>query len=110
MLEESLTDAGFEVVGVYRSGALALDHLRKDTVDLLIIDVILLGERSGIDVALEARAFWMGPIIFHTSASQASIREQMAAIPNATMIFKPISDADLVRAIRALLERHSPSP
>ena len=108
MLEECLTDAGFQVAGVYRSGTAALDFLKNHAVDLLIIDVILQGDLSGIDFAHAARTFWMGPIVFHTSASERSIRDQMAAVPNATMIFKPISEADLVRAVRGLLEHDLP--
>lgn len=108
MLEETLSDAGFTVVGVYRLGTAALDHMKKEAVDLLIVDVVLHGDLSGIDLARAVRAFWAGPIMFHTSASDPEIRRQMAAIPNATMLFKPTSITDLVQAVRGLLELPGP--
>jgi DNA-binding response OmpR family regulator len=102
-LEEALTDAGFRVVGVYRSGSAALACLRKETVDLVIVDLLLEGGLSGVDFASALRAFWMGPIVFHTAVSNPVIRQRMAQIANATMIFKPTSDADLLRVVRGLL-------
>jgi DNA-binding response OmpR family regulator len=105
MVEEFLTDAGFRVIGVYRSGKAALDHLRKEPPDVLLLDVILQGELSGIDLAHAARKFWSGPIVFHTSASGSAVREGMGSIPDAAVIFKPAAATELVRTIRSFLER-----
>lgn len=109
MLEEALTDAGFKVAGVYRSGPSALACLQREAVDLVIVDLLLEGELSGIDFANALRAFWAGPIVFHTAVSDASIRQRMAMVPNATMIFKPTPEADLVRAVRGLLAKDNPA-
>lgn len=107
-VEEALTDAGFNVVGVYRSGSSALACLRQQSVDLVIVDLLLAGELSGVDFASALRAFWTGPIVFHTAVSDPAVRQRMALVPNATTIFKPISDADLVRAVRELLRQEDP--
>lgn len=108
MLEGALTDAGFNVVGVFRSGAPALACLQREAVDLVIVDLLLEDELSGVDFANAARAFWPGPIVFHTAVSDASMRQRMAMVPNATMIFKPIPEAHLVRAVRGLLSKDNP--
>jgi DNA-binding response OmpR family regulator len=108
MLEAALADAGFDVVGVYRSGAPALACLQREAVDLVIVDLLLEGEQSGIDFADAVRAFWAGPILFHTAVSDPSIRQRMAKVPNATMILKPTSEANLVRAVRGLLSKDNP--
>ena len=101
-LEEALTDAGFRVV-VYRSAPSALACLRQQSVDLVIVDLLLQGELSGLDFANAVRAFWMGPIVFHTAASDSAVRQQMVQVSNTITVFKPISDADLLKVVRGLL-------
>ncbi len=107
-LEEALTDAGFNVAGVYRSGAAALACMQRQAVDLVIVDLLLEGELSGVDFATAIRAFWPGPIVFHTAVSDPAVQQRMALVPNAITIFKPISDADLVRVVRGLLPQEDP--
>lgn len=107
-LEEALTDAGFRVVGVYRSAPSALACLRQQSVDLVIVDLLLQGELSGLDFANAVRAFWMGPIVFHTAASDSAVRQQMVQVSNTITVFKPISDADLLKVVRGLLPQDAP--
>jgi DNA-binding response OmpR family regulator len=103
MLEEVLSDAGFRTIGVYRSGAAALDHLKREPPDVLLLDLVLQGELSGIDLALAVREFWSGPIIFHTSASDTAARRQMSAIENSAVVLKPAEANELIPVIRELL-------
>jgi DNA-binding response OmpR family regulator len=103
MLEEVLSDSGFRTTGVYRSGAAALDHMKREPPDILLLDLVLQGELSGIDLARAVRKFWAGPIIFHTSASDAEAREQMSAIDNSAVVLKPAEANELIPAIRRLL-------
>lgn len=103
MLEDFLTEAGFHSIGVYRSGAAALEHLKRQAPDVLLLDVFLQGELSGVDLARAVREVWSGPIVFYTAAANPGFRDQMAAIPNAAIVFKPAAAHELVRAIRELL-------
>lgn len=103
MMEEALAEAGFRVTAVYRSGTAALEHLRRSAPDILLLDVFLQGELSGLDVARVVRSFWSGPILFHTSASEAGLCELMAAIPNAAVVFKPATRTELLRALRGMV-------
>lgn len=105
MVEEALAEAGFRISAVYRSGAAAMDHLRRAAPDVLLLDVVLRGEYSGLDVARAVRSFWSGPIVFHTSASETGPREQMASIPNATVVFKPATRTELLSAVRGMLPK-----
>ncbi len=101
MIEETLAEAGFRIAGLYRSGAAVLDHLKRAPPHILLLDVYLQGDLSGLDVARDVRSFWSGPILFHTSASDPGAREQMAAIPNATVVFKPATRTELLNAVRS---------
>jgi DNA-binding response OmpR family regulator len=105
MIEEAFAEAGFRIAGLYRSGAAAMDHLRRAVPDVLVLDVFLQGELSGLDVARSVRTFWSGPIVFHTSASDPAQRALMASIPNATVVFKPATRTELLSAVRSLLPK-----
>jgi DNA-binding response OmpR family regulator len=105
MVEEAFAEAGFRIAGLYRSGAAAMDHVRRAAPDILLLDVILQGELSGLDVARSVRTFWSGPIVFHTSASDPGQRELMASIPNATVVLKPATRTELLNAVRSLLPK-----
>lgn len=105
MLEEVLAETGFRITGLYRSGAPAIDHLKRSAPDVLLLDVLLQGELSGLDVARAARLFWSGPIVFHTAAPESEMREAVASIPNATVVFKPATRLELRHALRSLLPK-----
>jgi DNA-binding response OmpR family regulator len=105
MVEEALAEAGFRIAGLYRAGAAAIDHLKRSAPDILLLDLFLQGDLSGLDVARTVRTFWSGPIVFHTSASDAGPREQMASISNAIVVFKPATRTELLGAVRSLLPK-----
>lgn len=105
MVEEALAEAGFRIAALYRSGTAAIDHLRRAAPDVLLLDVFLQGDLSGLDVARAVRGFWSGPIVFHTSASDTEWHGQMASIPNATVVFKPATRRELLSAIRGALPK-----
>lgn len=105
MVEEALAEAGFRIAGLYRSGTAAIDHLKRAAPDILLLDVFLQGDLSGLDVARAVRGFWSGSIVFHTSASDAERRAQMASIPNATVVFKPATRTELLSAMRSALPK-----
>jgi two-component system, response regulator PdtaR len=52
-MEAALTEAGFEVIGVLRTGEEALQTADTDRPDLAIVDIRLAGDRDGVDTAIE---------------------------------------------------------
>jgi len=103
MVEEALAEAGFRPIGLCRSGVAALEQVKREPPDVLLLDLVLQGDLSGLDVAHAVREFWAGPIVFYTSASNADARERLSAVANAKVLFKPASRAELVRAVRTIL-------
>ena len=63
--ETMLQDAGYEVVATVDSFADAAEVMEKQTLDLILTDISLAGEASGIDVAHEAAARGI-PVLFVT--------------------------------------------
>jgi hypothetical protein len=52
-MEQTLSDAGFEVAGVVASAEAAIDAAAAQRVALVIMDIRLAGRRDGVDAAIE---------------------------------------------------------
>lgn len=94
--EHALFQAGYEVIATVDRYELAVERMRQADVDLLIADIRLSGDKSGIDVALEARALSI-PVLF----SAGDCPEEAQAL-GLGWLAKPYSARDLVRSILAV--------
>jgi DNA-binding response OmpR family regulator len=96
--ETMIESAGYEVVATRDNVADALATLDEHPVDLILADVKLAGERSGIDLAREAAARGV-PVLFATGRCPPE-----AAAVSIGCLMKPYSDKVLKDAIRAVEE------
>ncbi len=97
--ETMLTDAGYEVVATVDRFADALQKLDGDQVDLILSDVQLTGERSGIDLAKEAKKRGI-PVLFVTGYPPDDAADLAVGC-----LFKPYNDRKLKAALEAV-DRH----
>ena len=97
--ETMLTDAGYEVVATVDRFADALQKLDGDQVDLILSDVQLTGERSGIDLAKEAKKRGI-PVLFVTGYPPDDAAELAVGC-----LLKPYNDRKLKAALEAV-DRH----
>ena len=92
--ENMLTDAGYEVVATLDRFKDAVEILDGEQVDLILCDVRLTGERSGIDLAEVARGRGI-PVLFSTGNAPPNANELVLGC-----LMKPYSE----RTLRAALE------
>ena len=94
--ETMIADAGYEVVATLDRYADAIETLDKEKVDLILCDVRLTGERSGIDLAKVAmeRAI---PVIFSTGLAPENAAELVLGC-----LMKPYSERTLKAALKAV--------
>ncbi|QDP20039.1 response regulator [Sphingomonas xanthus] len=97
--ENLLGDEGYEVVATLDRFADAVETLDKEQVDLILSDVRLTGERSGIDLAKVAQQRGI-PIVFVTGMPPENASELVLGC-----LLKPYSDRTLKSALAAV-ERH----
>ncbi|WP_461468606.1 response regulator transcription factor [Pararhodobacter sp.] len=96
---------GFEV-SVHADGESALRALSERRPDLVILDIMLPG-LGGYDVlrALRARPGCADlPVIMLSAKGQAAARDQAQAAGASLFMSKPFANAELVAAVRGLLE------
>jgi two-component system phosphate regulon response regulator PhoB len=106
LLRHVFSKEGFQV-GVARDGAAALEVLRREPPDLVVLDWML-PELSGIDVLKEMRArpeTRMVPVILLTARREEIDRVLGLELGADDYVTKPFSSRELVLRIRSLLKR-----
>ena len=106
LLGKVFTKEGFKV-GVARDGLIALEMLRSDPPDLVVLDWML-PELSGIEVLKEMRArpeSRMIPVIMLTARREEIDRVLGLELGADDYVTKPFSARELVLRIRGLLKR-----
>ena len=104
-----LRRAGFEVDTV-TDGAEALDRVRRQVFEVLVLDIMLPG-MNGLDVLKAIRsdqALSSLPVIVLTAKGQANDRRTAEAIGANAFITKPFSNADVVERVSRLAKANVP--
>lgn len=97
--EHGLSDAGFEVIATVDTADDAERHIAEGGIDLILADINLRGDRTGIDVAHAAHAAGI-PLLFVSGHCPAEARAFAAGC-----LAKPYSRANLLAAIAAIEAR-----
>ena len=94
--ETMVADAGYEVVATLDRFSDAVETLDREKVDLILCDVRLTGERSGIDLARVAQKRGI-PVLFSTGMPPDNASELVIGC-----LMKPYSDRTLKAALHAV--------
>ena len=94
--ENLLGDEGYEVVATLDRFAEAVETLDREQVDLILCDVRLTGDRTGIDLAREAKRRRI-PVLFVTGAPPDNAHELVIGV-----LEKPYNDRTLKAALEAV--------
>ena len=86
-----LVKLGYQVTGVAKDFGAALTLLEKDTPDLLLVDIVLKGERDGIELAEFVKEQYDLPVIFLTSHADKLTVERAKKVNPEGYLLKPVS-------------------
>jgi DNA-binding LytR/AlgR family response regulator len=99
----TLQDLGFEVIGSFDTGEEALNQLKNLKPDVILLDIDLSSEMTGIDVAKKLKEEHSVPFIFLTAlADSATIEKAKLAEPYAYLV-KPVNRESLYSTIEITL-------
>ncbi len=98
-----LTTQGYEVTLADR-GDVAIELIKSDVPDLVILDVMLPG-KDGFDVCKEVRSFYSNPILMLTARSEEIDEILGIELGADDYLAKPVKPRILVTRIKALLRR-----
>lgn len=100
---------GYSVVGKESNGEKSINLIFNLMPDLILLDLMLSGNLSGIDVALKIREFTQVPIVFITGYSDKGYLENIALLEGNYFIHKPFSNEMLSSIVYLAIIKHKAS-
>jgi DNA-binding NarL/FixJ family response regulator len=97
-----LTAAGHEVVGTAASADVAVRKAEQLAPDVVFMDIRLIGERDGIDAALEIKRRRNLPIVFVTAHTDPATHARVQQARPVAVISKPFTADTLLAAVDRL--------
>ena len=100
-----LSKLGYEVIGILPRGEEALQFLKENQPDIILMDIHLKGELDGVETAKRIQQEHNTPIIYITAnADEVNFNRAKDTKPQA-FISKPFKKLDLQRAVELTLSR-----
>lgn len=98
-IAETLSDAGYEVVGIAPRCRTALEYVEKNRPDLVLVDVQLAGTHNGVETAAMIRQRYGIPCLFVSSQPARELAIHAAATDAVGWLPKPASAERIRRAV-----------
>lgn len=100
-----LNNLGYEVLGIVTRGEEALDFVKKNVPDILLLDINLKGKMDGIETAKQIEKIKAIPVIYLTAnADEATFNKAKITKPKA-FITKPFNKLNLERTIALVADQ-----
>ena len=102
----SLINKGYVVPYVVSMGEVAVEKVKEDKPDLILMDIMLAGKMDGIETASAIRSKFDIPVIFLTAYCDEKILERAKITEPFGYLIKPFKDRDLYITIELSLYKH----
>jgi len=102
-LKTRLEKAGYSVAGICSNYSEVLNALASEKIDLVIMDIVLEGEKDGVGISLELLKEHNIPTVFLTAYSDSVTLERAKEAQPLGYIVKPFKDRDLYTTIEIAL-------
>jgi CheY-like chemotaxis protein len=99
-LKNQLSRLGYALCDIVSSGEKALELVREEGPDLVLMDLNLSGRMNGIDAAQKIRSLYEKPIIFMTGYADEESVEQIKQANPLGILTKPIT----ARAVHSIIQ------
>ena len=100
-----LKEAGYTVLPLAASVSQALEVLRQESADLVLLDIVLEGEQSGIDLANILKGHGL-PFVYLSANSDKSTLEKAKATEPYGFLVKPLRRKDVLIMLEVALYLH----
>ena len=100
-----LTNLGYEVTGILSRGEEAIQHVKENKVDIMLLDINLKGKIDGIETATQIQQQSNISIIYLTANADEATFNRAKTTKPAAFISKPFKQLDLQRAIELTICR-----
>lgn len=98
-----LTDMGYQVAATFDNVDDTVTFLTQNAIDILLLDISLKGDKTGLDLAGIVNEQFHIPFIFLTSLANDQVVEQAKLVSPAAYLLKPFNDRQISIAIEMAL-------
>lgn len=105
-IQHSLKKLGYNVVGAASTGEKAIELAASTNPDIILMDIMLKGDLSGIDASEEINKSHAIPIIFLTAYADESTLSKAKITEPYGYILKPFKEIDLHTTIEMAIYKH----
>jgi DNA-binding LytR/AlgR family response regulator len=105
-IQQSLKKLGYNVVGAASTGEQAVKLAMEASPDIILMDIMLKGEMTGIEAASLVRAETNIPVIFLTAYADESTLSKAKVTQPYGYIIKPFKEIDIHTSIEMALYKH----
>ena len=102
-----LDNNDFEVSGIAYDSEDAMQQLRENTPDAVLLDINLESDTDGIDIARYIQEHYQLPFIFLTSYSDRSTLERAKQVKPSGYIVKPFNERTLLASLEIAISNHA---
>lgn len=102
----SLQNLGYSVMDIVQRGEDVLAHVRKERPDLVLMDIVLRGEMTGIEVAERLFHEEMLPVVFLTAHADGQTLDSAKKTEPFGYVLKPFEEKELQSVIEMALYKH----
>ncbi len=105
-IAERLKAMGYEVTRIVSNGQMAIENVKKDKPDLILMDIMIQGNMDGIETATKIRSFSDIPVIYLTANADESTLQRAKVSDAFGYLIKPFEERELNTTIEMALYKH----
>jgi DNA-binding response OmpR family regulator len=105
-LKQIINSDEYEVVHSSTNADDALEYIKENTIDLILADINLQGEKTGLDVARALQDKYTLAIIFITAQTDSLSLKEASQIDYCSYIVKPFTSDDVLTAIKLAVMKY----
>jgi DNA-binding LytR/AlgR family response regulator len=105
-IQQCLEKLGYNVVEAVDTGEKALEMLEKKNPDLVLMDIMLKGDMTGIETAETIKEIYGVPVIYLTAYADRNTLNKAKVTEPYGYILKPFQEIDLHTSIEMALYKH----
>ncbi|NJD55140.1 MAG: response regulator, partial [Nitrospirae bacterium] len=106
-LQKRLENQGYIVTSAVATGEDAIQRAGAESPNLILMDIVLLGDLDGIDAAGQIRKLYDIPVVYLTAYADERILERAKVTEPYGYILKPFDDRELRSIIEMALYKYS---
>lgn len=96
----------YKIINVAITGEKAIEVLKTNEVDLIIMDIMLEGEIDGIEAMNEIRKETNTPVIFASGNSDKYNHTRALEISDSLFLVKPVTESNFLKAVKKVEEEY----